>query len=560
MTTTTRWLQLRSFFPGSSAHFAVVAALSVVGALLVIPVPIVVQYVLDDAVPSMQTTRILGAGSVLVALLVASEAVGLLRRILIARHGKTAIRNLRHAMVQKLHDMHIQYHRRTEPVLIRERIVQQTTSIDAMVQELLATVVPAIILAAGMAGVLLSIHWIAFVEALLLVPTVYAIYRFFQPRIVEAQRKRDADYTAVNDGVMYSLRSIELTRSHGTESVDMEHNDDLLDTLRSSDERVRVVRGIYRATERTALVIFATVILGTLGVASAHGDITLGGMFSFFVALALLVIPIGMTIAAAPIAREGISALVDVTDFLSLEMGRPYQGSIQLDNVGTISLANIAFSYGDEALLTDVSLDLTPGTVTMVAGPNGSGKSTIIGLILGLFRPDRGQVSMDGIPYDDLDITALRQEIGLVAQEPTIVAGSIADNIKYGAPEVSDVEMWQAAHLSTVDDFIVDFPGGYDHELGFDGRTLSGGQRQRIAIARALVRNPQLLILDEPTSHLDAGTLGRIIANISRLPKKPTVVMTSHHPRAIGSVDRLFRVEGRRLVEDMAIGSQPDEG
>jgi ATP-binding cassette subfamily B protein len=167
---------------------------------------------------------------------------------------------------------------------------------------------------------------------------------------------------------------------------------------------------------------------------------------------------------------------------------------------------------------------------------------------------------MDDIPYDDLDITALRQQIGLVAQEPTIVAGSIADNIKYGAPEVSDVEMWQAAHLSTVDDFIVDFPGGYDHELGFDGRTLSGGQRQRIAIARALVRNPQLLILDEPTSHLDAGTLGRIIANISRLPNHPTVVMTSHHPRAISSVDRLFRVEGRRLSEDLAISNQPDEG
>ena len=196
----------------------------------------------------------------------------------------------------------------------------------------------------------------------------------------------------------------------------------------------------------------------------------------------------------------------------------------------------------------------------MIAGPNGSGKSSIVSLVLGLFRPDQGELKMGDVPYDDLDMTAIRQEIGIVAQDPIIVAGTIADNIKYGVPEVSDVELWQSAHLATVDDFIVDFAGGYEHELGFEGRTLSGGQRQRIAIARALVRNPQLLILDEPTSHLDTGTLRRIITNISKLPNKPTLVITSHHPQAIDRVDRLYRIEGRRLIEDTAFGDAPQDG
>ncbi len=560
MTTTARWRQLRSFFPRSSASLAMVAGLSVLSALLVIPVPVLVQYILDDAVPSKATARFVGAGSILIALLLANEATALLRRTMIARDGKAGIENLRHAMIQKLHSVHIQYHRRTEPDHIHDRIVHQTAVIDAMIQEVFATVLPAVVLTAGMAGVLISIHWIAFAESLLLLPTIYAIYRFFQPRITKQQAIRDTDFAAMTDGVMHSLRSIELTRSRGTEAVDMHRSDYLLAAVRSSDERIRVARGVYRATERAALAVFATLILVTLGIATAHGQITIGEMFAFFVALAMLVIPTGMTLAAAPITREGISAVAEATDFLNFEMDRPYQGTSQPQHLGTISLTKVAFSYGTEALLTDVSLELPPGTVTMISGPNGSGKSSIISLILGLFRPDIGHLLMDDVPYDDLDMAAIRQKIGLVSQEPTIVAGTIADNIRYGVPEVSDVELWQAAHLSTVDDFIVDFEDGYDHHVGYDGRTLSGGQRQRIAIARALIRSPELLILDEPTRHLDSGTLRRIITNISRLPSKPTVVITSHHPRAIDSVDRLFRIEGRRLIQDTTVGNQPTDG
>lgn len=559
MTITNQWRQLRLFFPRSRTSFAIVAGLSLVSALLVIPVPILVQYILDDAVPSMKTSRILGAGAVLVALLVGNEAVSLLRRSMIARRGKTAIAALRHAMVQKLHDTHIDYYRNTEPGHIHERIVHDTAAIDRSVQELLATVLPAVVLTAGMAGVLLSIHWLAFLEALLLVPTVYAIYRFFQPRINQAQDLRDEHVAAMNDGVMRSLLSVELTRTQGTEATDSADADRLFDAVRATDERTRVVRGVYRATERAALAVFATAILATLGVASAQGDISVGEMFGFFVGIAILVIPIGMTLAAAPIAREGTIALRAVTGFLNIDMARPYRGAVATETVGTICLEDVAFSYADEPLLTNVSMKLTPGTVSLISGPNGSGKSSIVSLLLGMFRPDRGHITMNDTSYEDLDMTAMRSKIGLVAQEPVIVAGSIAENIRYGSPDVSDVELWQAAHLSTVDDFIVDFSGGYAHELGFGGRTLSGGQRQRIAIARALVRNPELLIMDEPTSHLDIGTLRRIIANISRLPSQPTVVVTSHHPRAIENVDRFYRIEGRQLIEDVAVRPEEDE-
>jgi ATP-binding cassette subfamily B protein len=556
--TASPWRQFRSFFPGTHNKLSTVIALSLLSAALLIPVPLVIQYILDEAIPSEVTGRVLTAGSILVALLIANELSALVRRSIVAKQGKGATENLRHALLVKLHDLPIDYHRRTEPAALHERIVPQTANIDAMVQAVLATVVPTLVLVAGIAGVLLAINWAVFVEALLLLPVLYVTYRFFQPRIQRSEDEYDARLADFSDGVMYSLRSMELTRGRGTEDLDITRNDENATEVRDADIRVRRVRGTYRTTERSLLAAFAAVILVTLGIASARGDLTTGEMFAFFSGLGLLVLPITMTFAAVPMARDGYVALTEVMDFLNIPDSRSYQGASQPVRLGRISLDNVSFSYGSEPLLTDVSLTLEPGTVTMVSGPNGSGKSSLVSLVLGFFRPQAGEVSADGVPYDDLDMRSLRRHIGVVAQDPAIVAGTITDNIKYGEPDASDVQLWQAAHLATVDDFIVDFEDGYEHELAFDGKTLSGGQRQRIAIARALVRDPQVLILDEPTSYLDAGTLRRVIANISRLPNNPAVLITSHHPRVIDSVDHLYRIEGRRLIEDTTVGS-PNE-
>ncbi len=553
MATTGRWRQLRTRFPRSRRVLTLEILLSLLAALLLIPVPLVARYAVDDAIAVSSPGRIVGAGAVLIALLIGGELVGLLRRFLMAHEGKIAIAEIRRDMIEKLHDLPIAYHRRNPADRIYEHITAATKAVDAMVQALLTSVVPSVVLFAGMAGVLLSLHWLTFLESLLLMPVLYATYRYYHPRVQAAEDLHDVRFGAFGDSVALSLRAMELTRARGAEDLDIARNHELISRTRESAEMIRRSRGQYRTAERTVLSVFGVLVFATLGVASAQGDITVGTMLAFFVGLGLLVIPAAMTLAAVPVIREGSSALTEITDFLELEATRPYDGTIIPETVAAISVKNVSFAYGDEPLLTDVSMELKPGTVTMIAGPNGSGKSSIISLIVGLFRPLTGSLEMDGTPYDDLDMRAIRRRIGIAAQEPTIVAGTIADNIRFGVPEASDVDLWQAAHLSTVDDFIVDFPLGYDHPLGFEGRTLSGGQRQRIAIARALIRSPELVILDEPMSHLDAGTLHRVISNLSRLPTNPAVLITTHHPRAIDSVDFLYRIEGRRLVPETVV-------
>ena len=550
--TTDEWRQLRSYFPRPRQVLLWGTGLSILTALLLIPVPLVGQYILDDAIATENSRRILGAGAVLILLLASGELIGLLRRFVMARAGKTAVAELRRDLIRKLHDLPIAYHRQNDVGRIHDRIITATGAVDAMLQALVTSVLPAIVLSAGMAGVLLSLHWLAFLESLALMPVLYATYRYFHPRVQQAEDLHDASFEELSDSVILSLQAMELTRSHGAEEIDLARNTELISQNRQADERVRRTRGQYRTAERLVLSVFGVLVFVTLGIASARGDITVGEMVGFFVGLGLLVIPAAMTLAAVPVVREGNIALAEIMGFLNLPATRPYTGSVLPDEIGRISVRGVEFAYGDEALLTDVTLDISPGTVTMISGPNGSGKTSIIGLLMGLFRPVSGTMTMDGIPYDEVDMRAVRRRIGFAAQHPTILTGSIADNIRFGAPEASDADLWQAAHIGTVDDFIVDFPLGYDHMLGAEGRTLSGGQRHRIAIARALIRNPQLVILDEPTSHLDAGTLHRIITNLSRLPSNPAILITTHHPRVIDSVDHLYHIEGRRLIRDTA--------
>ena len=550
--TTDEWRQLRSYFPRPRQVLLWGTGLSILTALLLIPVPLVGQYILDDAIATENSRRILGAGAVLILLLASGELIGLLRRFVMARAGKTAVAELRRDLIRKLHDLPIAYHRQNDVGRIHDRIITATGAVDAMLQALVTSVLPAIVLSAGMAGVLLSLHWLAFLESLALMPVLYATYRYFHPRVQQAEDLHDASFEELSDSVILSLQAMELTRSHGAEEIDLARNTELISQNRQADERVRRTRGQYRTAERIVLSVFGVLVFVTLGIASARGDITVGEMVGFFVGLGLLVIPAAMTLAAVPVVREGNIALAEIMGFLNLPATRPYTGSVLPDEIGRISVRGVEFAYGDEALLTDVTLDISPGTVTMISGPNGSGKTSIIGLLMGLFRPVSGTMTMDGIPYDEVDMRAVRRRIGFAAQHPTILTGSIADNIRFGAPEASDADLWQAAHIGTVDDFIVDFPLGYDHMLGAEGRTLSGGQRHRIAIARALIRNPQLVILDEPTSHLDAGTLHRIITNLSRLPSNPAILITTHHPRVIDRIDHLYHIEGRRLIRDTA--------
>jgi ATP-binding cassette subfamily B protein len=215
-----------------------------------------------------------------------------------------------------------------------------------------------------------------------------------------------------------------------------------------------------------------------------------------------------------------------------------------------VEFRQVSFSYeGAQPALREISLAVEPGEMIGLCGPSGAGKSTFVNLICRFYDATDGQILVDGIDIRDYDVKFLRRQIGLVLQEPYLFHGTIADNIRYGNPEASDAEVMRAARAANAHDFVVGFPDGYDTMVGERGQSLSGGERQRISIARAILHNPRILILDEATSSVDSETEKQIQQALDRLVEGRTTFAIAHRLSTLTAADRLVVLEKGKVVE-----------
>lgn len=215
---------------------------------------------------------------------------------------------------------------------------------------------------------------------------------------------------------------------------------------------------------------------------------------------------------------------------------------------GHLTFENVTFGYETNRRVLDrVSLEASPGETIAIVGPTGAGKSTLVSMIPRFFDPWEGRVLLDGRDLRDYRVAALRKQVALVLQEPFLFPFSIAQNIAYGVPDATEDHIEQAARDANAHEFIARLPKGYDTAMGERGATLSGGERQRIAIARALLRQPPILILDEPTSALDAGTEDLILQALERLMKGRTTFVIAHRLTTIRKADKIVVMENGQV-------------
>jgi subfamily B ATP-binding cassette protein MsbA len=245
------------------------------------------------------------------------------------------------------------------------------------------------------------------------------------------------------------------------------------------------------------------------------------------------------------VAVERIRTILDADAILPEKPDareQPIQGEIVFDHV--------AFAYDESCpVLRDVTFTVKPGQMIGVVGPTGGGKSTIMSLIPRFYDPSAGKVLVDGIDVRDYRLQALRNQIGYVLQETVLFRGSVRDNIAYGRAGATDEEIVEAAKLANADEFISRMPNGYQTFVGDRGDTLSGGQRQRIGIARAIIRNNPILILDEPTAALDTESERLVIEALERLMKGRTVLTIAHRLSTIRDADKIIVLKGGVVAE-----------
>jgi ABC-type multidrug transport system fused ATPase/permease subunit len=326
----------------------------------------------------------------------------------------------------------------------------------------------------------------------------------------------------------------------------------LLDRILAVTMRLVLIGGLYETSIGLATTLGQLVVLGAGGYLVIEGHLSLGTLVAFLGLLPSLFTPIatlstvGQTVEQASGALDRVDELLEEPATIGDSPGATVLPAVRQE----IRLDDVEFGYEPgRPVLRGLTIAIPAGAHVAIVGPSGCGKSSIINLLLRFFDPQQGRVAFDGHDLRDVTLVSLRSQVGIVFQDTFVFDTTVRENIAVGRASATDAEVVAAARAADLDGYIGALPAGYDTVLGERGVRMSGGQRQRLAIARALIRNPRLLILDEATSALDAQTEAEVLATIDRLAKDRTTISITHRLMSAAKTDRVFVLDHGCLVE-----------
>jgi ABC-type multidrug transport system fused ATPase/permease subunit len=365
-------------------------------------------------------------------------------------------------------------------------------------------------------------------------------------------RERGKIYSEVTGRLTESLGGVRVIKSYHAESREAS-------VFSAGVERL--LQNVLKSmTSISIMSLSATLLMGIVGSIVMYvgarqivaGTLTLGGFVTFTAFLAFLVAPVFQIVQIGTQITEAIAGLERTREVMKeLEETQDAGRTVELGPIeGRVDFSNVVFSYEpDRPVLHGVSFHAKPGTVTALVGSSGSGKSTIIGLIAAFYKPDSGTISIDGQDLSTVKLDSYRTQLGVVLQESFLFDGTLRENIAFSSPNATEEQILEACRIARVDEFAERFDDGYDTIVGERGVKLSGGQRQRVSIARAILANPRILILDEATSSLDSESERIIQEGLSYLMQGRTTFVIAHRLSTIRRADQILVVERGQIVE-----------
>jgi subfamily B ATP-binding cassette protein MsbA len=476
-------------------------------------------------------------------------------KYLTTKVGQEVMCDLRRAVYHHIQRLSLSFYDRSR---VGDLISRVTVDIDAIQDfvssALLGMVVDALKLA-GMVALMFYLNWRFTLIALLVAPVLFVEVYSLTRRIKSAARdlrKKESEIVSV---VEESLSSIRVVKAFAREDYEEKRLD------RESRASMEIALRARSVKARLSPVVDVIVAVGTAIVLwygarlAIAGELTAGALVVFLLYLGKMYKPMrdlskmADVVSKAMVGAERIKEVIQTEhETRDLPGARPapkFKGEVTFDRV--------TFGYQDERpVLKDVSLTIKPGQFVALVGPTGGGKSTLAGLIPRFYDPQSGRVKIDGTDTRNFTVKSLRQQISFVLQETLLFHAPVWQNIAYGKPEATREEIIRAAKLANADEFIERMPQGYDTVIGERGATLSGGQRQRIAIARAIIRDSPILILDEPSSGLDAASEELVFEALGRLTRDKTAIVIAHRLTTVRKADVIFVLKDGVVVESGA--------
>jgi ABC-type bacteriocin/lantibiotic exporter with double-glycine peptidase domain len=521
------------------------------GSLFSFPPPLISRYLVDDVILGRQVGLLTGAILLLIGCLAAEKLVRLLEDFYFARFEQNITLDIQQDLIDRVLHLPQSFFDHEQTGYLQSRITEDIDGIRWFFSNTIVHMFSNLLRFLGGVVFLFYLEWRLSIAVLILLPGVVWIIRFFSGKIYILSHQAMEQKAGVSGRVQESLSEASLIKAYGNEGRARNH-------LMSSLRRVFQIN-----LEQTVIHSLASLSINampggariiTLAVGAywiIKGQWTIGSLLAFQAYLPYVFGPAQFLAAANMQFQKSLAALERISALFDIVPEENTEGGHKIARLGgEIEFRNVSFGYnGYEPVLKDVSLHIHSGQRVVLVGPSGMGKTTLLSLILQFYKPSSGEILFDGRPALDCELSSLRQRIGYVSQQPRLLAGTILENLCYGNPAAQKDQVVHAAKIAGIHDFIHNLPERYDAEIGPKGVKLSEGQKQRLAIARALIKDPDILVLDEPTAALDSQTEKSFLDALPAALNGKTLFIAAHRPAIIKIADRVCLLNESRLVD-----------
>jgi ATP-binding cassette subfamily B protein len=549
------WRRIGAFFLPYWREEATVFFCIVVAALLGLIPAVMVARIIDSAIPH-RSLRELGIDvAVIIGSALVTIAFGVVQGYLNSIVGEGIMRDMRTSLVSHLHKMPLSFFTGTKTGEIMNRVSNDVDNIDNVVTGTLTSIVTNVVTIATTVVWMFFWNWRLALLSIIIVPLMVLPLAPVGRRMYNVRRltreKRDEIESITQETL--SISGITLIKSFARETFERDRFYRVGSDLMNLEIRLAMVGRWFLASIGAMVTVGPAIVWFGGGWLALRGALDVGVVVAFVQYIQFRLYGPGATLAGIQV--QIVSALaVFERIFGYLDMA-PEQyvpdGASSLETArGEIRFDDVTFSYGnDRTALNGVSFTVEPGQIAAFVGPSGAGKTTITQLVPRFYDPQSGRVLIDGHDVRTLTLESLRRDIGIVTQETYLFHDTIANNLRYAKPDATEDELRAAARAANIDDFVTSLPEGDRTVVGERGHKLSGGERQRLAIARVLLKNPRILILDEATSSLDSHSEAAIQDALVPLMRGRTSLVIAHRLSTIISADVIFVVENGRIVE-----------
>jgi len=473
------------------------------------------------------------------------------------------IRNLRADLLRALLGLSLRFHDTHKVGDLVHRISFNTTAVETAFQTGFMGVIKSVLMLGGILVVMVNINPLLTIVALGIVPLLLLVIRFYAKHIHRRALDHQMQEGSVSSQTQEILSSIRLVLAFHRADWEQKRFEKVCD--RSIPTRLRITIADNGFTFAVALILtMGTALLFWVGIHQVlSGGLTVGEFLVFSSYLGMLYGPLSVlssTASAVQSSLGGASRLFEILDSDADVRDRPGVETLEMVE-GAIEVESVCFAYQPgHTILKRIDFCARRGEMVAIVGETGGGKTTLLNLIMRFYDPQEGRIALDGRDLRDVTLDSLRRFIALVPQEMLLFPDSIRENIAYGRPSAGEAEIREAARIAEAHDFIMEMPEGYDTMVGERGVRLSMGQRQRIGLARAILKDAPILLLDEPTAALDALTETRLMENLEDYRAGKTVVLVSHRLSTIRKADRVYIVSHGRIVESGSHDELLDRG